>query len=327
MKFGVCPVRDAMGGILAHSMTVGGQKFRKGTVLTADHIAALAAAGVDRVTVATLGSDDLGEDVAARSVGAVLSGPGLTPAPPVHGRVDLVADAAGLLCVDANLIDAANGMEEGIAIATLPPFAVVSAGQRVATIKIIPYGIGAAVVAEIEQGLRGRDPLKVAPFRPGNIGLISTLTPGFKGALVDKTRAVLAARIEPLGSRIVFADQCTHHADDLATMIGAAFDQEIDFLLIMGGAAITDRRDVVPVALEAAGGTVTRLGMPVEPGNLMLLGAMGDKPVIGLPGCVRSPVRNGVDWVLERLCAGIEVRAQDIVRMGVGGYLKGLEDV
>ena len=62
--------------------------------------------------------------------------------------------------------------------------------------------------------------------------------------------------------------------------------------------------------------------MPVDPGNLLFLGHLGEAPVIGLPGCVRSPALNGADWVLERVACAVPVSAADISAMGVGGLLK-----
>src|SRR5690606_41413212 len=44
-------------------------------------------------------------------------------------------------------------------------------------------------------------------------------------------------------------------------------------------------------------------------------------PALGLPGCSRSPKRNGFDWVLQRLAADVPVTARDIMRMGAGGLL------
>jgi molybdenum cofactor cytidylyltransferase len=72
----------------------------------------------------------------------------------------------------------------------------------------------------------------------------------------------------------------------------------------------------------AAGGTLERFGMPVDPGNLLFLGAHRGRPVVGLPGCVRSPALNGADWVLERLAAGLPVTGATLAGMGVGGLLK-----
>ena len=95
-----------------------------------------------------------------------------------------------------------------------------------------------------------------------------------------------------------------------------------DILLMSGASAIVDRRDVLPSGLEAAGGRVTHFGMPVDPGNLMLLGELQGLPVVGLPGCARSPKVNGFDWVLQRLVAGLKVGPEDVMRLGAGGLLK-----
>jgi molybdenum cofactor cytidylyltransferase len=89
----------------------------------------------------------------------------------------------------------------------------------------------------------------------------------------------------------------------------------------LGASAISDRRDVIPAAIEQAGGRITLFGMPVDPGNLLLLGELDGTRVVGLPGCARSPKRNGFDFVLWRLLAGLTVGRPDIAAMGVGGLL------
>jgi molybdenum cofactor cytidylyltransferase len=73
--------------------------------------------------------------------------------------------------------------------------------------------------------------------------------------------------------------------------------------------------------LEAIGGKVEHFGMPVDPGNLLMIGDADGRPVLGAPGCARSPKENGFDWVLMRLLAGLPVPRQDITGLGVGGLL------
>ncbi|TIO38818.1 MAG: 4-diphosphocytidyl-2C-methyl-D-erythritol kinase, partial [Mesorhizobium sp.] len=94
-----------------------------------------------------------------------------------------------------------------------------------------------------------------------------------------------------------------------------------DMVVIFGASALADFADVIPAAIEKAGGKVIRAGMPVDPGNLLVLGTLDGKRVIGAPGCARSPKENGFDWVLDRLIAGLDVTAGDIAGMGVGGLL------
>jgi molybdenum cofactor cytidylyltransferase len=94
-----------------------------------------------------------------------------------------------------------------------------------------------------------------------------------------------------------------------------------DALIAFGASAITDRRDVIPAAIEAIGGRIERFGMPVDPGNLLLLAERHGVPIIGAPGCARSPKENGFDWVLQRVLAGVPIHDKDIRAMGVGGLL------
>jgi molybdenum cofactor cytidylyltransferase len=110
-----------------------------------------------------------------------------------------------------------------------------------------------------------------------------------------------------------------HDAQAIATALKSA---DAPLICILTGSATSDLHDTAPEGLRRAGGTVAHFGMPVDPGNLLFLGHLGDRPVIGLPGCARSPALNGADWVLERLICGVTVTPADIAAMGVGGLLK-----
>jgi len=153
------------------------------------------------------------------------------------------------------------------------------------------------------------------------VGLVQTRLPGLKESILDKTREVTEGRLKALGCRLAFEDRCGHTTAELAALIRDAMGHGIDILLIHGASAILDRRDVIPAAIVAAGGRIDHFGMPVDPGNLLLLGRVGERVVLGLPGCARSPKVNGFDWVLERLVAGLPVGPGEIMRMGSGGLL------
>jgi molybdenum cofactor cytidylyltransferase len=192
----------------------------------------------------------------------------------------------------------------------------------VATVKIIPFAAPEKAVADcVDAAAAGGPLLRVAPFVPRSVGLVQTRLPGLKESILDKTRRVTEGRLAALGCRLVFEERCAHATSELASTIRDAFGHGIDILLIHGASAILDRRDVIPAAIVAAGGRVDHFGMPVDPGNLLLLGHVGERVVLGLPGCARSPKVNGFDWVLERLVAGLPVGSAEIMRMGSGGLL------
>ncbi|WP_207478580.1 NTP transferase domain-containing protein [Arenibaculum pallidiluteum] len=318
MRFGEIPLRDAEGAILAHSVRGGGVAFSKGRRLSAADLETLRQQGVDAVTAALIEPGDVAEDEAAARVAAAIAGGGLEIAAPFTGRVNLFATERGVCVVDAARLDRLNLLDESVTVATLPPFTLVEARQIVATIKVIPFAAPAEAVAAAEAV---GSLIRVAPFRPIRAALVQTRLPGTKESVLDKTVGVTRARIEALGGKLDSESRGPHEAEAVAALVGEAVAAGHDMVLVAGASAITDRRDVLPTGIERAGGTVEHFGMPVDPGNLLLLARIGSVPVLGLPGCSRSPKLNGFDWVLQRLAAGIPVTRTDVMRMGAGGLL------
>ncbi len=318
MRFGPVPVAEALGGVIAHAVRSGGLVLKKGTVVGEAEIAALRAAGIDTVTVAMVEGGDVGEDAAAARIAAAVAGSGVRVDPAFTGRANLFAEVAGVLVVEREGIDAVNRIDEAITLATLRAFAAVEPGEMIATVKIIPY---AAPGGAVERAAVPRPLIRVAPFVLKRVAVISTLLPGLADKVVDKTLRVTAERLKPAGASVISERRVPHEAEALRGALDAAKGEGADLILVFGASAIADRRDVIPAALEAAGGRIAHFGMPVDPGNLLLVGDLGGAPVVGAPGCARSPKENGFDWVLMRLLAGLPVCKADITGMGVGGLL------
>ncbi len=320
MRFETMKTAEALGAILAHSLNAGGQRLKKGRVLSEQNISNLLAAGILEVTAARLEKGDIGEDEAAGMIARGLAGSDVRIGAAFTGRANLYAECDGIVILDRASIENANLTDESITVATLPPFAMVSKGDMLATVKIIPYAAPKTAVTKVSS-LASAAPLRVAPFRPMNAALITTTISKQKDSVVAKTRSVMAARLTPLGGEIVHEANCAHTAEAVSHALGNASRNEIDIYFVLGASAVSDRRDVIPCGIEDAGGKIIHFGMPVDPGNLLLLGEFNGKPIIGLPGCARSPKVNGLDFVLRRLFAGLDVGPENIMRMGVGGLL------
>ena len=323
MIFGERPVERAAGTILAHGVRAGGLTLKKGRRLSQEDVAAILKAGIANVMVAEPEPGDIVEDEAARCLAAAIAGPNLLANPPFTGRANLHATRRGLLLVDRARLDRVNLVSEALTVATLDPFALVEAEGMAATVKIIPFAVREAELTACIDAAAGPDPLlRIAPLAGRAAGLIQTVLPGTKTSILDKTAAATRARLEALQSALIADRRCPHRIEDLTSAIRDIVAAERPGLLLISGAsAITDRRDVIPAAIERAGGRIEHFGMPVDPGNLILLGAIGGIPVLGLPGCARSPKLNGLDWVLRRLLCDVAVSSADVMRMGAGGLL------
>jgi molybdenum cofactor cytidylyltransferase len=314
-------VEDAVGALAAHTVRAGEAMVKKGKLVSPEDAEKLKAAGISTIVAVRLEPDDVGEDEAARRLAEVVAGPNVTVERPFTGRSNLFADRAGLHAIDSAAVDRINAVDEAITVATLPAYKPVVAGEMIGTVKIIPYAVPGRLLDRAVEAA-GRDPvLQVCAYRRRRVGVISTLLPGLKPSVVAKTVAVLGKRLDPAGAAVTAQAQVAHEAEPLTRELDREASGDSDLVVVFGASAIADRRDVIPAAIEAAGGRVEHFGMPVDPGNLLLIGTLNGKPVLGAPGCARSPKENGFDWVLQRLLADIPVTRADIMGLGVGGLL------
>lgn len=322
MKFGPVSPEDALGGTAVHTIRKGELVLKKGTVIEASHVAALKAAGIADIVVARLDAGDVSEDDAAAAIAQAAGGQGVRADAAFTGRCNLFAEKAGVLVVDRAQIDAMNRIDEAVTVATLPAYKPVVEGEMLATVKIIPFAVAGDIFMSAMKTAHQRKPLvRVAPYKIKKVGVVSTLLPGLSPKVIDKTLKITDDRLDPAGARIIAERRVPHDQAALAKAIRDVENEGAELVIVFGASAIADRRDVIPAAIEAVGGTIEHFGMPVDPGNLMLIGTANGRPVLGAPGCARSPKENGFDWVLMRLLAGLPVTREDITGMGVGGLL------
>jgi molybdenum cofactor cytidylyltransferase len=322
MKFGAVPVEDAEGGIAVHSIRKGDLVLKKGTVIGKPEIAALQAAEIADIVVARLEPSDVAEDEAAAEIASAVAGEGLRVDRAFTGRANLFSEQAGVLVVDNAAIDRLNQVDEAITLATLPAYKPIVAGEMIATVKIIPFAVAREARDRALAVAHAAKPLvRVAPFRIRKVGVVSTMLPGLAGKVIDKTLKITTERLEPAGATIIAERRVPHEQAALAKAIEEMLNEGAELVIVFGASAIADRRDVIPAAVESIGGRIEHFGMPVDPGNLLLIADARGRPVLGAPGCARSPKENGFDWVLLRLLAGLPVPRAAITGMGVGGLL------
>ncbi len=319
MKFGSFPIAEAEGGIAVHSVRAPDLLVRKGNTIGKAEIELLKRAGVKEIAVAQLEPGDITEDEAAASLARRIAGDGVRIDDAFTGRANLFAESAGVLQIDRDAVDRINRVDEAVTFATLPEYKAVQEGEMIGTVKIIPF----AVSKEIhETALAAASKMiDVISYSVKRVGIVSTLLPGLATKVIEKTVRVTEGRLKPAGAYLAAELRVPHETGALKKAIGEAIAKQSELVIVFGASAIADRRDVIPAAIEAAGGKIEHFGMPVDPGNLILIGSIGGVQVIGAPGCARSPKENGFDWLLTRMLARLPVKSSDITGLGVGGLL------
>lgn len=327
MKFGDVPIDESVGAILAHKLynKAGKLILNKGRRLVAADLAALRELGLERVTVTELSAADLHEDAAAERIGAAVAAANVNMRAPGVGRANLTAAARGVLHVDVPRLEQINNIHDGITIATLREFSLVDSGEMVALVKVVPFGVPAARVVDVERIAEASAAvLQVKPLQEMRVALIVSGTEATRSRLMKSFHAPVQKRIEAWGSELLEPTFALHNARAIAAAIRAHASAEL--ILIASISAIIDREDVAPSALLQAGGSITLHGVPVDPGTLLMLGYLGDVPVVGAPGCIKSPKTNVIDWILPRLLSGERLTRANLVSMGHGGLLKDIAE-
>jgi molybdenum cofactor cytidylyltransferase len=327
MKFEPVPLSEAKGKILGHNIAAanGQRLLRKGKPLSDEDLEHLRVLGRTSVYVAQMEENDVDENTAARRVAEAVRGTGLHIPGVSSGRANLLANEAGLLRVDVERLAQLNACD-GLTLATLRTHSPVHARQIVATVKIIPYAMPESVLSEAEAIATGsRHILRVDALPTRSVGMILSGSASIQQRLVSDF-SPLRDRIEKLGSSVTRTDfvALDDESDEaaLADMLKQQLESGIGMILFAGETAIMDAHDIVPRAVERAGGQVESVGAPVDPGNLLMLAYLNDIPVVGAPGCARSKKINIVDWILPRLLAGDRLTRRDIIELGHGGLLQ-----
>ena len=235
------------------------------------------------VIAARLEPGDVPENKAADVLAQALMAPLLTRSRASTGRVNLSAETAGLLVVNADAVNRLNRLDESLTLGTLPSFVPVRAREMVATIKVIPFAVPGAVLEVAAALARQEQPLlALHPFQPLKVGLVLTELPGLKEKVLEGT--VEATRERRRGA-------VRHHA--AAGALPPRGPRPSPTRSSGSGGRVrrccwsrarrrwwTGAMWVRP-GIVRAGGVIDHFGMPVDPGNLICLGHIDSIPIAG----------------------------------------------
>ncbi len=330
MFFGEVKTEKSLGGILSSSIEVYKNKNKikisKGTVINKNLIDLLLLNNFEQIKCAKLDDDEIDENSAVHEISKKIitsKKSNIKIQDPKNGRCNLVSKVDGIITFQPNQLFSINSVTNDIGIASLKAFSKVKKNQIIASIKAIPFGIKQKYLKKIIH--ISQDCFKILPFQKKNIHLIQTTNQKTRAKILEKTLEVTKDRLLSCGIKKIEERKCLHEIKSICTQLKTSIDENADIILIFGTSAICDINDIIPQSINEMNGIVLRLGMPVEPGNLILLAEVEISKkhisIIGMPGCARSKKENGVDWILWRKLCDLKVSTDDINHLGNGGLL------
>ncbi len=315
---------EAVGHVLCHDITQiikgvsKGPVFRKGHVIQEEDIPVLLSVGKEHVFIWECDDSMLHENDAAAIMRDFSQGANMHATEAKEGKIELVADCDGLLTIRRQGLQAVNSLGEMMIASRHGGFAV-KQGDVLAGMRVIPLVISKAKM-EAAKAAAGTEPLfNVLPFTAKTAGVVTTGSEVFKGRIADTFTPVIEEKLAEYGIAVT---QHVTLADDPAAITAAIQDmlaRGVDMVFCTGGMSV-DPDDQTPLAIKNTRARIVSYGAPVLPGAMFLLAYTDDgRPVAGLPGCVMYSKRTIFDLVLPSLAAGVEIKADDLTRLGEGG--------
>ncbi len=323
MKFKKVLTTKAINKILAHNVLLDKAILKKGEVLSNANIISLINNNINKVTTISIDENDVMENDAALKIAKLLSGSNIIITNVSNGRANLYSQKDGLLVAEKKIVTKLNLLSSEIVISTLSPNHIVKKGQLIGNVKIIPYAVNKKILkkfSELDDQCLGF--LSINPIAIKKISLIITKENNTNVKIIKKIEREIKNRLDNFGIKITRKDIISHDADILVTILKKHMSSQSELILIYGATSIVDIKDIVPASIKSLKGDILSFGIPVDPGNLLLLGSIANKKIIGVPGCAKSPKINGFDWILEYAICKKEITKRTIAAMGSGGLLR-----
>jgi molybdenum cofactor synthesis domain-containing protein len=322
----VIPVEEAVGLPLAHDITEivpgrhKGPAFRRGHVIRPEDVSKLLDIGKAHIYVMDLDKDEIHEEDAARRLAKAAAGPNIRLTDPVEGRVNLVAEVAGLLKINETLLKQFNALGDLI-LATIPSNRYVQKGEVIAGTRTIPVVVKEDLVKRAEAICKESPIVTIAPTPSRRVHLIVTGSEVYTGRIKDGFEPVVRRKLAEMGTELESAKLAPDDPDKIAGHIKNSYQSGADLILVSGGMSV-DPDDLTPEGIRRSGARVESHGFPILPGSMFLMAYLNQTPILGLSGCVLHDPVTAFDLLLPRLLAGERISRSDIVSMGHGGLQK-----
>lgn len=316
---------DAVGQVLCHDITQiikGVTKdavFRKGHIITQEDIPVLLSVGKENIYIWENNENMLHENDAADILREICQGAHMHATAPKEGKIELIADADGLLLIDLEHLRAVNSLGE-MMIATRASGFLVKKGDKLCGTRIIPLVIEKEKMEAAKRAAGDKPLLQLVPLKAKKFGVVTTGSEVYHGRIQDTFTPVLQEKLGEFGCEMIAHEILDDNHEQITAAIQKMLAEGCEMVLCTGGMSV-DPDDRTPLAIKNTGANIVAYGAPVLPGAMFLVAYTQDgRPICGLPGCVMYSKRTIFDLALPRLLADVPITAEWLAGLGHGGF-------
>ena len=316
-------VDKAVGKVIAHDMTqiipgkYKGARFKKGHIIKEEDIEILKDMGKENIYIIDLDENTLHENEAAKKISEQLRGEYLKLGSPHEGKITLTADIDGILKVNKSLLFEANQLDD-ILITTVQNNVPVKSEEEIAGVRINPLTIEKEKIEKVKLLLQQRKLFKIKPYKNYKIGIVITGNEIFEGRIEDKFLPTLKNKLTRWGGQLLDYIYVPDKPDKIKDALLELKEKGADILLTGGGMSV-DPDDVTPLGIKNTGAEVVKYGVPVLPGNKLMVAYLDKTPILGLPACVIFEKITVFDIIYPMLLTGEIIDKEYLIKLSYGG--------
>ncbi len=316
-------VDKAVGHVIAHDMTqiipgeYKGARFKKGHIIKKEDITVLKDMGKENIYVLNLDEETLHEDQAAYKMAEVLKSEYIKLDDPHEGKISLISKIDGILKINKDLLFKANS-ESDILITTGHTNAPVKKGEVIAGVRINPLTIEVKKINKVLSILNEGKLFKINPYKDLQVGLVITGNEVYSGRIEDKFLPTLKNKFKKWGGKLLDHKYVPDDPEKITESLLKLKNDGADILLTGGGMSV-DPDDVTPLGIRNTGANIIKYGVPVLPGNKLMVAYLDQVPILGLPACVIFERTTVFDIVYPRILSGEKITKDKLVKLSYGG--------
>ena len=320
---------NAVGCVLCHDITqiikgvTKDARFRKGHVITKEDIPVLLSIGKDNIYIYENDENMMHENDAAKVLVSMCKNEYMSESDVKEGKIELKAEADGLLKVDKNKLFTVNSFGQ-MMIATRHGNTMVKKGDKLAGTRIIPLVIEKEKMERVKKEVGEGSILKLMPFKHKKAALLTTGNEVYYHRIKDTFSETVMQKLDEFDVQIIDHVILPDDNELLTKTILEELEKGADIVICTGGMSV-DPDDKTPLAIKNTGADVVSYGSPVLPGAMFMIAYMGEKVIMGLPGCVMYARRTLFDLALPRVMADDKITADELSSLGEGGLCLGCE--
>lgn len=319
-------VEDAIGKPLLHDITAimadgfKGVKFKRGHIVEEKDIEELKNIGKDHIYVGKLESNQVHEEDAVLEIKDLLGNENIVISDVSEGKINLTSKIKGLFLVNRDLLRKIN-MIGDYTIACKKSYTVVKPNDKLAGVRIVPLWTEKSQVDEAKKILEEDGPLfEVKEFKKLKVGCIITGDEVYYGRIKDAFKPVLEEKLSQFECEIIDFKFLPDDVNKIVETYRAYKKEQADLVIFTGGMSV-DPDDITPTAIKKSGAKLIVQGIPMQPGNMLMVAKDENTYLVGVPGASIHSKVTSFDYFLPRIFAGINLTKEDFTEMAEGGLL------